>query len=779
MNKGKKTVPGKYFYYWAFIYLASILFSGCSVSKHLQPDEKLYHQTNIIFDENAKIVSESQLKYNLEELSQPKPNSKLWLWVYYNFGKPDKTKGIGNFIRKRFGQPPVFYEQPDVDRNVLALKKYLIDQGYFSARVRYDTSQTDHQVDVTYYIDADGRHRIRNLYYPEDSSNIATLIKDIDGQTYLKSGEYYSLTKLVSERSRIAIEARNRGYFDFKDDRIFFFVDTNAVKKPDSLASDIWLEVKRPEKEADYKKYHIGRTYVYPNFDLAKSSAIQIQDSLIYKDLIIYQTNQIIRPKTLRSSIVQKLGDTFSEERQIATSNHLLDLGIYKFVNQKYKIREIGDTSFLDRYIYLTPGKVQNVGAALETTTRPGAFGVSIRGSYSHNNIFGGAERLDLSLATGFERGGKFAISDDTLSNNLREITARADLSIPRFLLPFGLGQNTSSFHVPRTRIGLLANYQDRPALFTLYNYRFTFGYDWDETRRKRHQVNLIAFNTLRIAGQSETFQRFLTENPLLQRSFSNLLILGSSYTYTLTNQEINRPRNYYFFLGQLEASGNSTYLLKRISSPKTEEPYRIFGREFSQFTKVDFDFRYNWLGKKSNLVTKISGGVGLAYSNSISLPIIKQYYAGGASSMRGFPIRSLLGSSSTSSSDVAQSSFDQTGDLKLEWNIEYRFDLWQDLYLKGAVFTDIGNVWKVNGIDYESDPKKVFAADRFLSELAVAGGFGVRVDIQYFVLRFDLGVPLKKPYLDKGNRWTFNKMGNSGWIRNNLIYNIALGYPF
>ena len=135
---------------------------------------------------------------------------------------------------------------------------------------------------------------------------------------------------------------------------------------------------------------------------------------------------------------------------------------------------------------------------------------------------------------------------------------------------------------------------------------------------------------------------------------------------------------------------------------------------------------------------------------------------------MRGFPIRSLLGSSSTSSSDVAQSSFDQTGDLKLEWNIEYRFDLWQDLYLKGAVFTDIGNVWKVNGIDYESDPKKVFAADRFLSELAVAGGFGVRVDIQYFVLRFDLGVPLKKPYLDKGNRWTFNKMGNSGWIRNN-----------
>jgi outer membrane protein insertion porin family len=754
--------------------------AGCGVGKHLEKDQKLYNDTRIVLEEEARIVHKKQLKYELDDLSEPKPNSKLWLWIYYNFGNPDKEGGIGNFIKRRFGEAPVFYDQAEIDRNVLALKKYLIDQGYFSSSVQFDTSQSGKNVDVTYRINTSGRHQIRNITLPVDSSNIAGIIREINDNSYLKSGDYYALSKLVNERNRIAVEARNRGYFDFTDEKIFYFVDTNAVKDPEELVSDIWLQIKTPENTDDYLKYYIGATHIYPNYDLARAASIRIIDSTRYDDLVIYQNKQIVRPSTLRRSITQKQGEVFSEERQIATSNHLLDLGIYKFVNLKYRVRPAGDTSFLDRYIYLTPGKVQNVGAALETTTRAGAYGISVRGSYSHNNIFGGAERLDLSVSTGFERGGKIAITDDTLNNNLKEITARADLSFPRFILPFIKINSSSTFHVPRTRLGVLANYQDRPELFTLYNYRFTFGYDWDETRRKRHQLNLLSINTVRIARKSESFNNFLEQNPLLKRSFANLFIIGSTYTYTLTNQEINRPDNYFFFLGQLEASGNTAYLGSLLFQEKTSEPFTIFKKEFSQFTKLDFDYRYNWLGRKANLVTKFSGGIGLAYLNSVSLPIIKQYFAGGANSMRGFPIRGLLGSSATDGgSEIAQSSFDHTGDLKIEWNIEYRFDLLRDLYLKGAVFADIGNVWKVNGRDLEPNKSKLFAADRLLSELAVAGGIGVRLDIQYLVLRLDLGLPLRKPFLDPGARWTFDRIGTRGWIRDNLVFNFALGYPF
>ena len=251
---------------------------------------------------------------------------------------------------------------------------------------------------------------------------------------------------MVSERSRIAIEARNQGYFDFSDDKIFYFVDTNAVKSADQLASDIWLQVKKPERDPDYKKYHIGYTHVYPNFDLARASSIQIRDSIYYQDLIIYQNNQILKPRHLKESITQDYGDPYSEERQTATSNHLLDLGIYKFVNLKFRAREVNDTNYLDRYIYLTPGKLQTTGAAIETTTRSGAYGVSLRGSYSHNNIFGGAERLDLSVSTGFERGGKIAIADDTLSNNLVGNNRKSRPLISPIYITFWLGEKYLQF---------------------------------------------------------------------------------------------------------------------------------------------------------------------------------------------------------------------------------------------------------------------------------------------------------------------------------------------
>ena len=777
-NSPRLELQNQYSITWAF-FVAIFCMSACSVSKHIGDDEKLYNGTNIKFTEESSIVNESTLRYSLDNISQPKKNTKIWLWTYYKFGNPNKKGGIGNFIKKRFGQPPVFYDPAEVERNSLVLRKHMIDQGYFDASVVYDTSQTSYKVDVQYNIATSGRHRIRNITLPQDSSNIQKVIEAIRDQTYLKSDDYYSLSKLVNERSRIAIEARNRGYFDFSEDRVFYFVDTNAVRTPSAPASDIWLQVKKPEIGDDYKKYYIGHTYVYPNYDLTRASSILIRDSIKYRDLTIYQNNQILRPRTIDESISQSFGEVFSEERSIATSNHLLDLGVYKFVNIKYRVKEKNDTNYLDRFIYLTPGKVQDVGAEIEATTRPGAYGVSLKGKYSHKNVFGGAERLDLSLATGLEQGGNIIISDDTLSNNLSEITARADLSFPRFIVPFVRINNSSSFHTPRTRIGLLANFQNRPELFSLSNYKVTFGYDWDETRRKRHQVDLLAFNILQISKRSDSFVRLLEQNTLLKRSFSNLFILGSTYTYTLTNQELNRPSNYFFFLGQLEASGNSSYLLSKIFSPEGSQPYKFFKREFSQFTKIDFDFRYNWIGKGGNLVTKLSGGIGLAYLNSVSLPFVKQYYAGGANSMRGFPIRGLLGSFTNTDSNVAQSSFDQTGDLKLEWNIEFRFDLLRALYLKGAFFTDIGNVWKLDLHSLENDDRKVFSSKNFLSELAVASGFGVRLDIQYFVLRLDLGVPLKKPFAPVGERWSFDKITESGWLRNNLVYNIALGYPF
>ncbi len=765
--------------YQVCIYFIVVL-SSCSVSKYIDDDAPLYGGTNIGLEDPADFVTPGSVKADLLNISQPKPNDKFPLWVYYSFGNPDKETGLGNFVKNKFGQPPVFYSDEEVERSRLAMRKFLYDQGYFNADIDFDTALTNKIVHVNYEVATAGRHRIRNVYFPEDTTHIGMVVSSLKERTELKSEAYYSLSRLVSERNRIGTEARNQGYYDFKDDDIFYFVDTNAVNRPDSLFSDIWLKIRRPPTGQDYRQYRIGYSHVYPNYDLSYPALEGLFDTVFYQDMRIYQNAEILKPRTLDESITQALNDIYSEERQIATTNHLLDLDIYKFVNLNYRVRQVGDTSYLDRYVYLTPGKVQNVSAEIEATTRANALGMSIKGSYAHKNLFHGAERLDLSLSTGFENGGSVLVGDDTLRNNLVEVTARADLSIPRFVIPFVKIDQGSTFHIPRTKIGLLANFQRRRNLFTSRNYRLTFGYDWEETRRKRHQIDLIGLNIFNISQQSDPFKRLLAGNTRLERSLSNLLVLGSTYTYTYTNQELGRRKNYLFFLGQFEAAGNTSYLATKLFANENQEPYRLFGRRFSQFTKFDVDLRYNWVRRKSSLVTRITPGIGIPYLNSSSLPYIKQYYLGGASSMRAFPIRGLLGSyRADEASAVARTNFEQTGEVKLEGNIEYRFDLWEALYLKGALFLDVGNVWLLDPDNLEPDKRKVFSASRFLNELAFGAGTGLRVDIQYVVLRLDLGLPLKKPFLPQGDRWTFSHMGEKGWMKENLSLNIALGYPF
>ena len=763
-----------------FVILAflALLLNSCSVSKYIDESDPIYGQTSVVLDSASEFVRPAALRADLVELSQPKPNNAFWLWVHYAFGNEEKEGGLSNFIKRRFGQDPVYYEEPEIERSRLIMRKYLSDNGYFNSSVSFDTANINKRVNVKYRVKSPGRYTLRNIFLPTDSSAIPSIIQDISDRTVLKQGDYYSLSKLINERERITIEVRNRGYYDFTEDALFYFVDTNAVKTNGELASDLWMKVKPPTYGSDFKKYFIGKTYIYPNYDLNKASLISISDSVRYQDLTILQNLEILKPRTFKESIAQDFGDVYSEERQIATTNHLLDLGIYKFVNFRYRTRVSNDTSYLDRYIYLTPGKVQDIRAEVETTTRAGAFGMSLKGSYTHKNIFHGAERLDLSLSTGFENGGRILLSDDTLSNNLVEVTARADLSFPRFIVPFVNVDNSSAFHIPKTSIGFLANLQRRRSLFTLANYKITFGYDWDETRRKRHQIDLLSLNLIRIRNKTAAFEEFLENNPRLDQSLSNLFIFGSTYNYTYTNQEVGVAKDYFFFLGQLEASGNSLYLASSLVGK--DKPYQIFNSQFSQFTKIDLDLRYHWFGRNSSLVTRFSPGIGFAYLNSSALPYIKQYYLGGANSMRAFPIRGLLGSyRANPESSIAESAFDKTGEVKLEWNLEYRFDIFKPLYLKGAFFTDVGNVWLLDPQDQETDPSKVFSTNRFIRELAVGAGFGLRLDIQYIVLRFDIAIPIRKPFLEPGNRWTFKQIGTDGWFRSNRVFNIALGYPF
>ena len=756
-----------------------LLFASCRINKYLNPEDKIFGGATIEFEEGSKFVRPQKVKSELQDLVQADRNSTFGLWAYFALGNPKKERGLRNSLKKRFGEEPEYYSELEMHRSTLLMQKYLKDLGHFKSKVSFDTIQGLNRVDVQFSVRSEGRYQIRKLSLPSDTLRMDDLIASHQEGSLLKPNDFYNVSNLVAERQRIADIANNEGFFDFSEEDIFYFVDTNLIK-PDHQKADIWVKLKAPGYGGDFRVYRIGKSYIYPNYDLSRASSIILTDPLPYEDLTILQNTEIIRPRTLSESIVQEEGDLFSKERQRATSNHLLDLGIYKFVNIKYRARQTDSSNFLDRYIYLTPGDVQQVSAEVGGTTRPGFYGLTVKGSYTHKNIFHGAEQLDLSLSTGFENGGRLLVGDDTIKNNLVEYTARAEISIPRFVVPFIKIRKSSSFHIPRTRIGLLANFQRRRRLFTLSSFRASLGYDWEETRHKRHQVRLVSINLVDLSNTTNVFDQYISDNPVLARSFSDQFIMGPSYTYTFTNQEVNARKNYFFFLGQLETSGNLSYLFSNIFGGQSNDPYRIFGIRYSQFSKVDFDLRYNWVRKKSSIVFRFSPGIGIPYLNSEVMPYVKQYYLGGANSLRGFPIRGVLGSfRADAESDIAQSAFDHTGEVKLEFNAEYRFDLFKQFYLKGAFFVDVGNVWLLDPKNLEKDDSKIFRTGKFIDELAVGAGAGLRFDIQYIVVRFDTALPLRKPFLPNGERWTIGQLGNSGWLRNNLVFNIALGYPF
>ena len=314
------------------------------------------------------------------------------------------------------------------------------------------------------------------------------------------------------------------------------------------------------------------------------------------------------------------------------------------------------------------------------------------------------------------------------------------------------------------------STFQKRIEFYTINTIQFQFGYNWRETRRVRHELYPIALNRVRITDRQSAFEDLLAQDPRLARSFDNVFIAGVKYAYILSNQEPDSQKDFFFFRMDLRNSENLFFLF-------TDE---ISGLPVSQFFKFNTDFRYNFLFRNTKLVTRFVTGGGFAYDKSEVLPYSEQFFVGGSNSMRSFRLRGLGPGSfvdDTPDNDAIQNQFiDQTGDLRLEWNVEYRFPIFS--YLKGAVFTDFGNIWLTKS---DNRPEGVFDWNRFYKEIAVGTGLGFRLDFEYFVIRLDAAFALRKPVLNEGFQWTFDRLqfGQKDWRKDNLIWNVGIGYPF
>ncbi|HEX9015518.1 MAG TPA: BamA/TamA family outer membrane protein, partial [Chloroflexota bacterium] len=359
---------------------------------------------------------------------------------------------------------------------------------------------------------------------------------------------------------------------------------------------------------------------------------------------------------------------------------------------------------------------------------------------------------------------------------------ARTTLELPKFITPWTI-EDVSTRFVPKTRIELGARLLDRLQYFKMLSLDASFGYDWKETLTKEHVLDPISFTLVHLAKRTPLFSALLTANPFLRRSYEEQFILGSNYTFTYNDQLETDRKNHLYFKGGIDLSGNLLYAVQSLLAGRKgspENPFKIFGTTYSQYARFDIDLRhyYHSVDQSTAIATRLVGGVGFAYGNSSTMPYVKQFYIGGANSVRAFNARSLgPGSYKTPDSLAANGFFDEAGDIKLEANVEYRFPLVS--ILEGALFLDAGNIWLAR--DDPTRPGATFSSRTFLDEVAVGTGFGIRLDLSFFVLRLDLAFPLRIPYLPEGERWVARKIafGDPTWRKNNLVFNIAIGYPY
>lgn len=723
--------------------------------------------------------SKKALKSELEDNLTPKPNSSFLglrpKLFFYNIAKePKKEKGFNYWLKYKIGEKPVLLSDVDREFNKDIIVNYSENKGYFNATATYDTVSKNKKAQVIYTLRPGNQYLINKVKFQNDSIPVTEEIVKVSDKTLLKEGNPFDLGVIKSERERIDNQLKQKGFYYFHPDNLIIQADSTVTKN-----HKVELNVKLKENTPDLAKqqFTIDKVIVFPNYNIrdvkdGKYNIPMDSDSLAkyaHDDIYVIDPEQKFKPKIFDRALYFKKGDLYNRADHNLTLNRLINLGVFKFVKNEFVISDSLNHKF-DTYYLLTPRQIQSLRLeALGRTNSANYAGSELNLNWTHRNLFRGAEQFKASVYGAFD----VQIGGPKDAKNLFRAGANAQLSIPRIVAPFRF--NSSSAFVPRTNISIGYEFQNRTEYYTLNTFSGSFGYLWKENVRKEHDLKIIDITYVTPANVTPLYDSISAKSQALQRVVQKQLIFGPTYSYTYTNTMLPK-KNTIYYKGTLDLAGNLTGLFSG-ANVKDGKQKSIFGVPFSQYAKMEHDFRfYHKLGDKSSFASRFIGGIAYPYGNSDNIPFSKQFFSGGSNSIRAFRARTL-GPGSFDPRTIKQGYyFDQSGDIKLELNAEYRANIYK--FLNVAFFADAGNIWLVN--DDIQRPGAKFSND-FLSEIAVGAGFGLRLDFSILILRLDLAMPFRVPYYEKGDRWTFDKInfGNSSWRRDNLILNIAIGYPF
>lgn len=688
--------------------------TSCSTTKFV-PDGK-YLLTDVKIETDNKNVNTSQM----EQYINQKANTK-WFSLFavplgtYNLSGRDSTKWI-NRILKRLGEEPVLFDTLKAEMSRKNLGTVMQNMGYLHADVSLKTIANDKKIKVIYTLHTGKPYFIGNIEYDIYDKNIAQIL-DMKNENNrgLKKGMIFSINNLENERKRITNILSDSGYYKFNKDYIIYEADSTRTN--DSIDVNLKLmkfraNSKSPEK--DHNRYYINKV----NFTSADGDKIKLRLSVLSDNLAI------------------KEGAPFCEHDLQTTYNNFARLQAVKYTNIRFE--ELPDTSLLNCNIQLSTNKPNTISFQPEGTNTAGDLGAAASLTYENRNLFHGSEMLSIQLRAAFE-----AITglEGYQAEDYEEYYIEGRLMFPRFIAPF-LSENFRRNSNAHSELTVSYNLQNRPE-FHRRVFTAAWKYLWNAPKQNStYRFDLIDLNYVYMPWISEKFKEdYLDDdsnrNAILRYNYEDLFIMKMGFGMTYNN-------GVHAIKANIETSGNILSLLSGVSKfdKNSQGQYTLFNIAFAQYVKADFDytrlFTFDW---HNSLALHFGFGIAYPYGNSKILPFEKRYFSGGANSVRGWNVREL-GPGKFKGTDGRIDFINQTGDMKLDFNLEYRTALfWK---FNGAFFIDAGNIWTLRS--YADQPGGQFKFDEFYKQIAVSYGLGIRLNLDYFILRLDMGVKAINP---------------------------------
>ncbi|KAA6343621.1 Outer membrane protein assembly factor BamA [termite gut metagenome] len=771
------------------VFIGILLLSSCSTTKNLPEGEALYiGQKKTQTESLSKTQTGHIALEEIEAVLSAAPNNSLFgsstmrywppvgLWIYNRYVN-SKTK-LGRFIFDKLATKPVFISTINPDIRVKVANNLLHDYGYFNGTVGYELfphAKNPKKVKLQYRINMETPYRLDSVAYERFSPQAKQILLDGRGASLLYKDDQFSVVKLDEERNRLSTLLRNRGYYYIRPDFIGYRADTTQSFGKVNL--QIIPKAGLPANAL--RRWYIGDISVrlYGLNDEIPN------DSLRYENVDIYYYNKLkVRPEVILKSLRFEKGQLFMERRNTRTHDNLIGLGIFRYAEIQYDIpypnnpEKTGMDSILNVTVKTTYDLLYDSELEFNFATKSNdQMGPGAAYNVTKRNVFGGGETFSVRLRGSYEWQTHSSAIDSASAINSYELGASASLTFPRVVFP-KISKQAYDFQ-GITMFRLNAGQLNRARFFKMLSFGGEVTYTFQPSRTHRHVITpfKLTFNTLQ--QTTKEFDYVINANPVLFRSLSNQFIPSMNYTHIYDNTAYvvrHRRQNLFRIETSLTSTGNITSLIYKLTGHGDfNEQKELLGAHFAQFFKLTQDVRYTWnIDRNQSLAMRLNGGIIYSYGNSSVSPYNEQFFVGGANSIRAFTVRSV-GPGSYRPEAQSQSGYsymDQTGDVKLEGNIEYRFRILKDIH--GAIFLDAGNIWTLRSDSDRSGGK--ISLKNLPNDIALGTGAGLRYDLSALVIRLDCGMALHIPYATSRKGYY-----NIPKFAEGLGLHFAVGYPF